>query len=189
MGFPPSCAYSGRARRDLAARSSGFPRADPPDPPVRTAGADRGDGRSARRPAGAIHLAARAYQVVHAEGPERIAMEWWRDDARPRADARLFPGREQGGCACLALSRRFIHSQTAQQSQWFLHGLFAVRARAEAVAAYAELAVTTNFSFLRGASHPKELVKQAKLLRLTGSASPIATRSPAWCGRTCKRRS
>ena len=34
--------------------------------------------------------------------------------------------------------------------------------------AYAELAVTTNFSFLRGASHPQELIKQAKLLRLTG---------------------
>ena len=34
--------------------------------------------------------------------------------------------------------------------------------------AYAELAVTTNFSFLRGASHPWDLVKQAKLLGLTG---------------------
>ncbi len=34
--------------------------------------------------------------------------------------------------------------------------------------AYAELAVTSNFSFLRGASHPEELVKQAQLLGLTG---------------------
>ncbi len=33
---------------------------------------------------------------------------------------------------------------------------------------YAELAVTTNFSFLRGASHPEELVKQAKELGLAG---------------------
>ncbi|EJW10881.1 DNA polymerase III alpha subunit [Rhodovulum sp. PH10] len=32
--------------------------------------------------------------------------------------------------------------------------------------AYAELAVTTNFSFLRGASHPEELVRQAKALGL-----------------------
>ena len=32
---------------------------------------------------------------------------------------------------------------------------------------YAELAVTTNFSFLRGASHPEELVAQAKGLGLT----------------------
>jgi error-prone DNA polymerase len=34
--------------------------------------------------------------------------------------------------------------------------------------AYAELAVTTNFSFLRGASHPDELVKQAGKLGLAG---------------------
>ena len=34
--------------------------------------------------------------------------------------------------------------------------------------AYAELAVTTNFSFLRGASHPEDHVKQAMLLGLTG---------------------
>ena len=35
-------------------------------------------------------------------------------------------------------------------------------------AAYAELAVTSNFSFLRGASHPEELVKAAKILGLAG---------------------
>jgi error-prone DNA polymerase len=34
--------------------------------------------------------------------------------------------------------------------------------------AYAELAVTTNFSFLRGASDPEELVEQAKALGLIG---------------------
>jgi error-prone DNA polymerase len=33
---------------------------------------------------------------------------------------------------------------------------------------YSELAVTTNFSFLRGASHPEELVMQAKALGLAG---------------------
>ena len=33
--------------------------------------------------------------------------------------------------------------------------------------AYAELAVTTNFSFLRGASHPQEMVAQAAALGLT----------------------
>ena len=46
------------------------------------------------------------YAVAHAEGPERIAMEWWRDEAGPRADARLFPGREPRGRAGLALSPR-----------------------------------------------------------------------------------
>jgi error-prone DNA polymerase len=34
--------------------------------------------------------------------------------------------------------------------------------------AYAELAVTSNFSFLRGASHPEDLVRQAAALGLTG---------------------
>ena len=32
---------------------------------------------------------------------------------------------------------------------------------------YAELAVTSNFSFLRGGSHPEELAAQAKALGLT----------------------
>jgi error-prone DNA polymerase len=36
------------------------------------------------------------------------------------------------------------------------------------VYAYAELAVSTNFSFLRGASHSNELVRQADVLGLTG---------------------
>ena len=30
---------------------------------------------------------------------------------------------------------------------------------------YCELQITTNFSFLRGASHPQEMVEQAALLR------------------------
>ena len=33
--------------------------------------------------------------------------------------------------------------------------------------AYAEIAVTTNYSFLRGASHPKELIETAAQLGLT----------------------
>ncbi len=36
------------------------------------------------------------------------------------------------------------------------------------MSAYAELAVTSNFSFLRGAAHPEELVMQAKALGLCG---------------------
>src|SRR5262249_10896861 len=45
------------------------------------------------------------------------------------------------------------------------------------MSAYAELAVTTNFSFLRGASHGEELVKQAKALGLAGIG--IADRNSA----------
>src|SRR5215471_4070300 len=36
--------------------------------------------------------------------------------------------------------------------------------------AYAELQVTSNFAFLRGASHPEELVVQAQALGLAGIA-------------------
>jgi error-prone DNA polymerase len=36
------------------------------------------------------------------------------------------------------------------------------------MSAYAELAVTTNFSFLRGASHAEELVDRARELGLAG---------------------
>ena len=42
-------------------------------------------------------------------------------------------------------------------------------------AAYAELAVTTNFSFLRGGSHPHELVAAAARLGL--SAMAVADRN------------
>ncbi len=41
---------------------------------------------------------------------------------------------------------------------------------------YAELATTTNFSFLRGASHPEELVARAAALGLSGIG--IADRNP-----------
>ena len=52
-------------------------------------------------------------------------------------------------------------------------------------APYVELGVTSPFSFLRGASDAIELVLTRARARLwTRSASPTATRSPAWCGCT-----
>src|SRR3984957_3590707 len=74
--------------------------------------------------------------------------------AKPRADARLFPGGNPGWPTLLALSRRVVSPDR----------------RATLVSAgpvrmsYAELAVTTNYSFLRGASHPGEFVTQAHAL-------------------------
>ena len=61
------------------------------------------------------------HEVAHAEGPERIAMEWWRDERRPRAHARLFPRREPRGRARLALPRRALRPRDAEP-RWFLHG-------------------------------------------------------------------
>jgi error-prone DNA polymerase len=47
--------------------------------------------------------------------------------------------------------------------------------------AYAELIVTTNFSFLRGASHPQEMVAPPMSSAALPSASPTAIHLPAWC--------
>ena len=47
---------------------------------------------------------------------------------------------------------------------------------------YAELEVTSNFSFLRRASHPDELVYSAADLGYRAIAITITTRWPASCG-------
>ncbi len=47
------------------------------------------------------------------------------------------------------------------------------------MSSYVELQVTTNYSFLRGASHVEELFVQAKALGYAPSASPTTTRWPA----------
>ena len=44
--------------------------------------------------------------------------------------------------------------------RWWLHGFFRMTV-------YADLQVTTHFSFLRGASSPRELFEQAKLLGIS----------------------
>ena len=55
------------------------------------------------------------------------------------------------------------------------------------MSAYAELAVTTNFSFLRGASHPQEMVAAPMNSDSPPSASPTAILLPAWCAPMTKR--
>ena len=50
---------------------------------------------------------------------------------------------------------------------WYLHGRLRVTTLATR---YAELDVTTNFTFLRGGSHPEELVATAKALGLDAIA-------------------
>jgi hypothetical protein len=63
-----------------------------------------------------------------------------------------------------------------------------VSAWAAAMTAYAELVAMSNFSFLRGASHPEELVVQAKALGLDAIALCARTASPASCVPTARRR-
>jgi error-prone DNA polymerase len=51
------------------------------------------------------------------------------------------------------------------------------------IPAYAELRCISNFTFLRGASQPEELVERAKQLGLCSSASPRDSGPNACCAR------
>jgi protein ImuB len=68
---------------------------------------------------GSQHLRWRKVQhaVTHCEGPERIAMEWWRHEtSQPARDYfRLEDGE----------GRRYWLYRTGVVPQWFLHGVFA----------------------------------------------------------------
>ena len=128
--------------------------------PVRllvAARADRGGGAGARRSAADVPLApAAAIDVARAEGPERIMGEWWR------------------GAREAELLRDYYRVEDADGRRYWLFraGLYRpetrgalVPARALRMTRYAELQCTSNFSFLRGASHPHELVEQAQRAR------------------------
>ncbi|MBE7248384.1 MAG: PHP domain-containing protein, partial [Actinomycetospora chiangmaiensis] len=78
--------------------------------------------------------------------------------------ARLLPHRVRGRASAVALPRRTVPGRSPGG---------VVRPRdlpvsAPGSGAYVELAVTTNFSFLRGASHPQEYVAQAAVYGLAG---------------------
>src|ERR1700712_5468127 len=77
--------------------------------------------------------------------------------AEGKPNTGLLPGGDRRRSALLALSRWPL-SRTGPG-----HALVSARDICVS-AAYVELAVTTNFSFLRGASHPGEFVAQAALL-------------------------
>ena len=124
--------------------------------------------------------------IVRAEGPERIAMEWWRhrdedDDRDGRRVRQAASAASRHGCrsnGTAACSRAIIFARrTGQGVRYWIYreGVFAREVRnlslvpARAVRmTYVEIGVTTNFSFLRGASHPQEYVHQAAAYRLAG---------------------
>src|SRR5947209_5098112 len=95
-----------------------------------------------------------------------------------RADPRLFPRREPRGRARVALSRGLGAQRRADAlvPAWRVRMSNVVtfeksegpQGEQAGSAVYAELAVTTNFSFLRGASSPEDLVRQAMALGLAG---------------------
>ena len=64
------------------------------------------------------------HEVAHAEGPERIAMEWWRDE-EGRALTRDYYRVESRQGMRVWLYREGIYVRETAQPRWFLHGLFA----------------------------------------------------------------
>ena len=61
--------------------------------------------------------------VAHAEGPERIAMEWWRDEDNRALTRDYFRVESQEGVR-VWLYREGLLGQDAN-TRWFLHGMFA----------------------------------------------------------------
>lgn len=60
------------------------------------------------------------HRVVRAEGPERIAAEWWRAAAPPPPDAVRDYWRVEDGDG-----RRFWLFREGRGGGWYMHGLFA----------------------------------------------------------------
>jgi protein ImuB len=67
------------------------------------------------------------HQVARAEGPERIATEWWRDDRGNRLTRDYFRAEDSDG-ARMWIYREGLFGHEVKPSQvprWYLHGLFA----------------------------------------------------------------
>ena len=63
------------------------------------------------------------YVVAHAEGPERIAMEWWRDRQGRALTRDYFRVESRTGVRGWLYREGFFQASTPPR--WYLHGLFA----------------------------------------------------------------
>ncbi len=64
------------------------------------------------------------HEITHAEGPERIAMEWWRDD-KGRTLTRDYFRIEDNHGHRFWLYREGLFGHETKPPRWFVHGLFA----------------------------------------------------------------
>jgi protein ImuB len=64
------------------------------------------------------------HEVARAEGPERIATEWWRDQDGHHLTRDYFRVESRQG-ARVWLYREGLYGRETAQPRWFLHGLFA----------------------------------------------------------------
>jgi protein ImuB len=65
-----------------------------------------------------------AHEIVRAEGPERIAMEWWRDDNGRTMTRDYFRVEDREGRR-FWLYREGLFNRETTAPKWFVHGLFA----------------------------------------------------------------
>ena len=65
-----------------------------------------------------------AHEIAHAEGPERIAMEWWRDDKGRSLTRDYFRVEDREGRR-FWLYREGLYERETAAPRWFMHGLFA----------------------------------------------------------------
>ena len=128
-------------------------------------------------PPAAVHLAKDPAQGLAGRRPRahRARMVGGR---RGRPVAGLLPRRDRARRPLLAVSGRSDR-----------RGRALVAARIVRVSRYAELQVTTHFSFLRGASSPRGALRSRRSFSASRrSPSPTAIPSPASCGPTRPRR-
>jgi protein ImuB len=64
------------------------------------------------------------HEVTRSEGPERIAMEWWRDAGGQALTRDYFRVESQEGTR-VWLYREGLYGHNSEKPRWFLHGLFA----------------------------------------------------------------
>ena len=64
------------------------------------------------------------HEITHTEGPERIAMEWWRDDKGRTLTRDYFRVEDQEGRR-FWLYREGLYDRETIKPRWFMHGLFA----------------------------------------------------------------
>jgi protein ImuB len=64
------------------------------------------------------------HEVAHAEGPERIAMEWWRDETGRVLTRDYFRVESRSGVR-VWLYREGLYGREVERPRWYLHGLFA----------------------------------------------------------------
>ncbi|MGZ5121091.1 MAG: Y-family DNA polymerase, partial [Burkholderiales bacterium] len=63
------------------------------------------------------------HEVVHVEGPERIAMEWWRDEDGGALTRDYFRVESREGVRVWVFREGLLIA--GETTRWFVHGVFA----------------------------------------------------------------